>query len=162
MDLSFQEIGPIVELSADECAYEKRQRDDPSRWLLIQADQLVERPPDCGPSSYQRVEPIQLVAFSTLPGAGCEAANFGLCRYPALVATEVNGRQRTVHTGLSRQNTAVRRIFWRVISRSCECWTLHASLAFSLAFLMNRGSLAARLATWSGSLALWFPVTRKQ
>jgi hypothetical protein len=36
--------------------------------------------------------PTHVIAFRTWPGEGCEAANFGLCRYPAEVVT-ADGRR---------------------------------------------------------------------
>jgi len=35
LDLPFVEVGEVVELKGDACDYQKRDRDDPNRWLLI-------------------------------------------------------------------------------------------------------------------------------
>ena len=51
-----------------------------------------------------RVPPIQTIAFSTTPGPGCEAANFGLCRYPATYevrAPALPNQARRVRTRLA-------------------------------------------------------------
>jgi hypothetical protein len=90
LDLPFQQVGPLVELTGDACDFEKRPRDDPNRWLLIQSRESVERTP------YQYdVRPTHLFAFSTVPGNGCEPANFGLCRYPASI--EIEDQQTRLH-----------------------------------------------------------------
>ncbi len=47
--------------------------------------------------AYRFVVPSRAFAFSTWPGEGCEAANFGLAVYPDTVETE----DGTVGTGLS-------------------------------------------------------------
>jgi hypothetical protein len=47
--------------------------------------------------AYRFVVPSRAFAFSTWPGEGCEAANFGLAVYPDTVETE----DETVSTGLS-------------------------------------------------------------
>jgi hypothetical protein len=39
-------------------------------------------------SGYYFVQPRHLIAFTTLPGEGCEPANFGLCRYPASITVD--------------------------------------------------------------------------
>jgi hypothetical protein len=60
---------------------------------LIQAQEdvaLVSKPSVHGGQSYQawqRVTPTRLIGFTTRPGEGCEEANFGLCKFPAVVET---------------------------------------------------------------------------
>jgi hypothetical protein len=93
-DLPFKELGQVVDWSGDQCNFNKRDREDPLRWLLIQAEESVEiELPDHamrGQSwhSYQRVKPLRLIGFTAWPGEGCEASNFGLCQFPAVVETE--------------------------------------------------------------------------
>lgn len=82
-DLPFAEVGPLVELSGDACDEQQHQQDDLHRWLLIQAGRYVEVD-----GRHYQVAPAQLVAFDTQPGAGCEPANFGLCRYPLSIEIE--------------------------------------------------------------------------
>lgn len=41
-DLPFKELGEVVELSGDQCDYDRRSQNDPIRWLLVQAGQDVE------------------------------------------------------------------------------------------------------------------------
>ncbi len=83
LDLPFERVDDIVELSGSACNYEQYDRDHPHRWLLIQAGQYVDDPRDTH-YSYS-VTPTHIIAFSTWPGQGCEEANFGLCRYPAFI-----------------------------------------------------------------------------
>ena len=92
-DLPFKEFGQVVELSGEQCDFNKRDRADPLHWLLIQASKHVELPATesqkrLGFTSSMRVTPERLIAFSTWPGEGCEQANFGLCKFPALVETD--------------------------------------------------------------------------
>jgi hypothetical protein len=92
MDLPFRRVGDLIDLSGDACDYERSERDDPHRWLLIQANQPIER------NGYvYHVAPTRMFAFTTSPGVGSEPANFGLCRYPRSIV----GRDgRKVRTGL--------------------------------------------------------------
>jgi len=103
LDLPFEQVDDIVEFSGSECDFENHEPDDPNRWLLIQAGQYIERPADGGSYSY-KVAPTHLIAFETLPGDGCEAANFGLCRYPAHIEIDDPQRpwqQQRLRTGLA-------------------------------------------------------------
>src|SRR5437762_2488004 len=75
-DLPFAEVGDVVELSGDDCAYEQRGRDDPLRWLLIQAGHYLELPPKGNVQYQAHVLPTHLIAFETMPGEGSEPANF--------------------------------------------------------------------------------------
>ena len=98
LDLPFAEVGEIIELSGDACDYEKRDRDDPFRWLLVQAGQYVERE-----GIHYHVEPKHVIAFGTDPGDGCEEANFGLALYPGVmdIKDPRTGRDRRLKTGLA-------------------------------------------------------------
>jgi hypothetical protein len=93
-DLPFKELDEIVDLSGDQCDLNKREGEDPLRWLLIQADESVEIVPQDramrgqGWHSYERVQPLRLIAFTAWPGEDCESSNFGLCKFPAVVDSE--------------------------------------------------------------------------
>ena len=103
LDLPFEQVDDIVEFSGSECDFENCEQDSPHRWLLIQAGQYIERPAERGSYSY-KVAPTHLIAFETLPGNGCEAANFGLCRYPSHIEIDDPERpwqQQRLRTGLS-------------------------------------------------------------
>ena len=89
LDLPFMEVGEIVDLGGAACDFDQRDRDDPNRWLLIQAGQYLDDPLNNG-TSYG-LAPTRVIAFSTWPGEGCEAANFGLCQYPRHL--HVDGRK---------------------------------------------------------------------
>ncbi len=41
-DLPFRELGQVVKLSGDQCDFNNRDKEDPLRWLLIQAEESVE------------------------------------------------------------------------------------------------------------------------
>ena len=97
LDLPFAEVGEVTELTGDACDYEKYDRDDPLRWLAIQAGQYVVRE-----SVHYSVAPKHVVAFSTYPGEGCEQANFGLCLYPGVrdIQDPRTGQPRRLRTEL--------------------------------------------------------------
>jgi hypothetical protein len=99
LDLPFKEVGEPIELNGEECNFEKRDREDPLRWFLIQSDTTVHfkydrsgKPvavPGWQDGSYGRsVLPEHIVGFSTWPGEGCEEANIGLCRFPKTVSVQ--------------------------------------------------------------------------
>jgi hypothetical protein len=92
LDLPFQRVGDLIDLAGEACDYERRERDDPHRWLLIQAHEPIQRE-----GYVYHVAPTRLFAFSTSPGEGAEPANFGLCRYPRFV---IGHDGRRVRTGL--------------------------------------------------------------
>src|SRR5579864_7085374 len=100
--LPFKELGPVVDLAGEQCDFNKRSSDDALRWLLVQATESVEykpkgRKPNPGYRIWFDVLPCRLIAFDTWPGEGCEAANFGLCQYPAVIQTD----RGPLRTGLS-------------------------------------------------------------
>lgn len=78
------EAGQLAQVSP---IYEVRSAADFTRlkheelWLAIQSGKWVNKG---GHSSH--VNPSAAFIFSTWPGEGCEAANFGLCRYPGAPA----------------------------------------------------------------------------
>ena len=91
-DLPLKELGQVVDLSGDQCDFNKRDREDPLRWLLIQAVERVETVSQrrvVGGQTCRRhdVQPLRLIGFTAWPGEGCEESNFGLCKFPAVVKT---------------------------------------------------------------------------
>lgn len=103
LDLPFEQVDDIIELNGPECDFENCEQDSPHRWLLIQAGQTIEHRANGGTYSYN-VAPTHLIAFATLPSDGCEAANFGLCKYPAYIEVDDPqrpGRQKSIRTKLS-------------------------------------------------------------
>ncbi len=103
-DLPFAKVGPVVEISGDECDYERRPQKDPRRWLLVQAGHYLDLPVKKGIHYRVHVSPTHLIAFDTLPGEGSEQANFGLCKYPATIEASDSrrpGQTTKLRTGLS-------------------------------------------------------------
>jgi len=102
LDLPFERVDDIIELSGPACDYQQYDQDHPNRWLLIQAGQFVDDPRH-KEYSYT-VTPNHVIAFSTWPGRGCEEANFGLCRYPAMIQVDdpiCTWQRRTIRTKLT-------------------------------------------------------------
>jgi hypothetical protein len=106
-DLPFKEVGSIMDLSGSECMFDRREKDDPLRWLLCQAQGSVEvkgvhRMPDGKwDDSYVRVNPAQVIAFTAWPGEGCEDSNIGLCQYPSEIFSSQHGTLKTKLSGWS-------------------------------------------------------------
>lgn len=109
LDLPFKEVGDIIEFKGDECNFEKRDREDPVRWFLCQADATVHFRYDrsgkpktvenWSDGSYGRtVIPERIIGFSTYPGDGCEECNIGLSRFPrtVIVPNKWNGKDHRV------------------------------------------------------------------
>jgi hypothetical protein len=98
LDLPFAQVDEVVELSGDAADFNRRDRDDPVRWLLVKAGQYAERD-----GTYYPVVPKQVIAFATFPGEDCEAAVFGLATYPGTIDVQDprTGRSRRLRTGLS-------------------------------------------------------------
>lgn len=92
-DLPFKELGTLVDLKGKDCEFAHRDREDPLRWLLVQADGSLK----LDQHSWMGVPPTRVIAFTTWPGDGCEAANFGLCQYP----TTVEHQDRRLRTKLA-------------------------------------------------------------
>jgi hypothetical protein len=91
-DLPFKEVGPVALLSGQQCDFNKRDREDPLHWLLIQAAESVEVKQSRAGNGERRgicftALPEQVIAFTAWPGEGCEESNFGLCKYPAVMET---------------------------------------------------------------------------
>jgi hypothetical protein len=100
LDLPFAKVGEVVDLKDQDCDWERRDQHDPIRWALIQVTEVLElMRRKTGPSSYSCIErqvaPVRMISFVTHPGDGCEAANFGLCRYPQTIETAECGTVRT-------------------------------------------------------------------
>jgi hypothetical protein len=91
LDLPFQEVSEVMEFGGAAGASDRA--DDPGlRWLHIQATESV---------AGHDVEPRHAIGFSTLPGQGCESANFAFCTYPASIEPKPgSGRKRRIPTKL--------------------------------------------------------------
>lgn len=95
-DLPFHEVGELLEFKGRDAHYEHGNCQGAERWFKIQAGSYVK----CGNEHFS-VNPLHIIGFTTLPGGGCESANFGFCRYPTFIeAPKENGRKRRLATGL--------------------------------------------------------------
>jgi hypothetical protein len=81
LDLPFEEVGELKEFKGEGTDYQDAPAED--RWLIIQAGAHL-----ITGGSAHRVAPLHAIAFSTLPGEGCEQANFGFCKYPAVISSQ--------------------------------------------------------------------------
>ena len=112
LDLPFKEVGELVEFRGSDCDWNKRDREDPLRWFLIQSDTFVNykydrsgkpfRVEGCENGTYSHnVLPQQIVGFSTWPGEGCEQAIIGLCRFPktTVVPNNRSGKNHRLPVG---------------------------------------------------------------
>ena len=94
LGLPFKEIGNIVEFKGEEgCDFNSKTDNDEYRWLKIQSQRYINTEPGCRVG----VRPLHIIAFTTWPGEGCEAANFGLCFYPKSI--EINGEKLPTKLG---------------------------------------------------------------
>ncbi len=106
LDLSFAEVGEIIEFRGEECDFNKCVDNDPYRWLLIQAQEDLALPVEPrekrrGIGRSRSISPLHIIAFSTYPGDGCEQANFGLCSFPREIVDSEFGRLDTKLRGWS-------------------------------------------------------------
>jgi hypothetical protein len=106
LDLPLQRVGEIAEFRGDQCDWKQRAKDDPHRWLLIQAHTQIALPVEPwekrrGITRDMEVLPQHVIAFETLPGDGCEPANFGLCQFPSEVSHPEFGKFKTRLKGWS-------------------------------------------------------------
>jgi hypothetical protein len=92
-DLPFKELGDIMDLKGKDCEFVHRDREDPLRWLLVQARGSLK----LDQHQWLDVAPTRVIAFETWPGEGCETANFGLCQYPATI--EHQGKRLRTNLG---------------------------------------------------------------
>jgi len=106
LDLPFERVGEITEFRGGQCDWNRRAKDDLHRWLLIQACTHVALPVKPwekrqGITREMDVAPLQVIAFETEPGDGCEPANFGLCQFPSEVSHPEFGKLQTKPKGWS-------------------------------------------------------------
>ncbi|GAH82955.1 unnamed protein product, partial [marine sediment metagenome] len=83
LTLPFETVSDVHHFEGDECNYMKRKGKDEWNWLLIQAVENIKDTKD--PRYSYGVTPIEIIAFRTWPGKGCEPANFGLCCFPSRI-----------------------------------------------------------------------------
>lgn len=92
LDLPFQEVSDIKEFKGEDI--EDGSRDDPDRWLKIQAGAYLE-----ADRRVYTVTPKHIIAFETQPGEGSEPANFGFCKFPAFIPGHEGKRVATKLSG---------------------------------------------------------------
>lgn len=94
LDLPFKEVGELVEFKGMDADIKYGTKEDPHRWLKIQAQKSS--------AEGYPVSPLHIVGFSTWPGEGCEPANFGFCRFPAFIEVQADmGRRKKLATKLN-------------------------------------------------------------
>lgn len=105
--IGFEELSDVFHMEGSAADFEARGRkvgaltdhvdkieDESKRWFLIQSSTYVKDPLNHSVSFHQ--PPYEVIGFTTWPGDGCEAANFGLSRYPEEITVE----GRRIKTGL--------------------------------------------------------------
>jgi hypothetical protein len=84
LDLPFQEVSEVMELCGEEEGWQEA-LGEKQRWLLIQGTESV---------GDTLIDPLHAIGFYTLPGPGCESANFAFCSYPACVPPQPGRRRK--------------------------------------------------------------------
>jgi len=126
LDLPFEQVGDIINLTGVQCDTEARrtemqngdEKNESLFWLLIQAGQHVTCPWNKRIS--RTINPTQIIAFDTWPGPGCEAANFGLCQYPAEVEWEYNPEDDQRFQSAPKEGFGWHRFDWKKWRRHCK------------------------------------------
>ena len=91
LELPFRAVGELIEFVGEAADYENYEKTDPLYWFLLQAVETIR--PD---GHAFDVKPEHVIAFTTIPGDGCQDAYFGLASH-----LEIVGRSpKTFHTGL--------------------------------------------------------------
>jgi len=149
LDLPFEEVGEIVDLKGEQCDTEARraelqngdEKNESLFWLLIQAGQSVQCPWNKGIS--RTVNPTRIIAFDTWPGPGSEAANFGLCLYPAEVEWEYKPEDDQRFQAVTKSGW--HEFSWRKWDRHCE---RHHAFTRSPAAFTEKRKVPTKLAGW--------------
>lgn len=126
LDLPFEQVGDIANLTGVQCDTEARrtelqngdEKNESLFWLLIQAGQHVDCPWNKRIS--RTINPTQIIAFDTWPGPGSEAANFGLCRYPAEVEWEYSPEEDQRFQSAPKDGFGWHRFDWDKWLRHCR------------------------------------------
>jgi hypothetical protein len=143
MDLPFEEVGPLLDLSGDETNYNEC-RDDSIRWLLIQSRESLRCPWNKRVSI--EVYPTRVIAFTAYVGPGCEPVNIGLVQFPSEIEWEYEPEddQRFQHRRAGQ--------IWHEFSeRKFRKWVeKHYSVPFEIlpSDLYETRTIRTRLAGW--------------
>jgi len=122
LDQPFKKVDKEVKIfQGDNCNFDKVDKDDPHRWLLIQSCNYVNyqdtysgitqkiKEGDYSHSSIG-VNAKKIIGFSTWAGSGCEDSNFGMCLYPKTI------KVKSRHTGLE----------YRLKVQNADRWSWHS------------------------------------
>lgn len=126
LDLPFEEVGEIVDLNGKQCDTEARRKElqngdeknESLFWLLIQAGKSVQCPWNKHVS--QTVNPTRIIAFDTWPGPGNEAANLGLCLYPAEIEWEYKPEDDQRFQATPEEGFGWHHFSWRKWEKHCK------------------------------------------
>lgn len=127
MDLPFEEVGEIVDLTGDQCSTEARREElqknggeDGERlfWLLIQAGKSVDCP--WNKRFSRTVNPTRIIAFNTWPGHGSEPANLGLCQYPSEIEWEYKAEDDQRFQATPEEGFGWQHFSWKKWDRYCK------------------------------------------
>ena len=154
LDLPFEQVGDILNLTGEQCNTEARRKElqngdeknETLFWLLIQAGQSVQCPWNRRIS--RTINPTRIIAFTTWPGPGSEAANFGLCLYPAEMEWEYKPEEDQRFQTASKQGFGWHDFDWRKWDRHCK--RHHASTRSPAAFTEMR-KVPTKLTKWHWS-----------
>src|SRR6266705_3408010 len=87
-------------------------------WLMIQAGKHVECPWNKRIS--RTVNPTRILAFDTWPGPGSEAANLGLCLYPAEIEWEYKPEDDQRFQATTEEGFGWHHFSWRKWEKYCK------------------------------------------
>lgn len=126
LDLPFDHVGDIVDLQGEQCNTEARraalqdgdEKNESLFWLLIQAGRSVPCP--WNKRSSRTVNPARIIGFDTWPGPGSEAANFGLCLYPAEIEWEYDPQDDQRFQSAPKEGMGWHRFDRRKWDRHCK------------------------------------------
>lgn len=154
LDLPFEQVGQIVDLKGEQCNTDARraelqngdEKNESLFWLLIQAGKSIRCPWNKRIS--RRVNPTRIIGFDTWPGPGSEAANFGLCLYPAEVEWEYTPEEDQRFQEAAKEGLGWHRFSWEKWHRLCK--RHHAFTRFPAAFTEMR-KVPTKLTGWHWS-----------
>jgi hypothetical protein len=154
LDLPFEQVGEIVNLTGQQCDTEGRraelqngkEKNECLFWLLIQSGQSVQCPWNKRIS--RTVNPTRIIGFDTWPGPGSEAANFGLCLYPAEMEWEYTPEDDQRFQAAPKDEMGWHRFSWDKWLRHCE---RHHALTRSPAAYSEMRKVPTKLDGWHWS-----------
>jgi hypothetical protein len=154
LDLPFEEVSEIVDLQGEQCDTEARraelkngdEKNESLDWLLIQTGESVQCPWNKRIS--RTLNPTRIIGFDTWPGPGSEAANFGLCQYPAEVEWEYTPEDDQRFQSAPKEGFGWHLFDWRKWDRHCK---RNHAFTRSLATFAEMRTVPTKLAGWQWS-----------